>query len=243
MKILATGDWHGDWQTSGVDRFPEIQRAAHLTTEVAIDRRVDAYVFLGDLADPDNPRSHRAVALGIEVMRLLHDNDIPSIWIKGNHDGLEDGTGSTTLTPLAAAAESFNAWVFERPGIVRMVGRNGNACDVVALPYPDRSRGYEPDSYIEELGQKLVPVTSVLVVGHLSLAGVELGSETKEMPRGRDVSWPVDQIRKHWPKATMVGGHYHRNQLVDGVHFPGSLARLTHGEENDVPGFLVMEVP
>ncbi len=40
----------------------------------------------------------------------------------------------------------------------------------------------------------------------------------------------------------MVHGHYHQQQVFDGIHIPGSLARLTAGEEKHRPSFLVLEV-
>jgi hypothetical protein len=245
MRCLFTGDWHGDWLTGGVDRFGEIKRATARTVTEAIDREVDLYVFLGDLADPDNPRSHRAVALAIETMRVLAQNDIQQLWIAGNHDVIEDGTGATTLTPLVEMSHACSgAKVFESP--MQCMFRSGGEFPVMCFPYVARSRSYSPAQWVQEWTR----TAPRLIVGHLtkpspvptSPSPIE-GSETLEMPRGRDIPWPIEEIRARWPEVVVVGGHYHEAQFTRTIHFPGNLARLTHGEEQNRPGFLVMDIP
>jgi hypothetical protein len=56
------------------------------------------------------------------------------------------------------------------------------------------------------------------------------------------VFFPISTVRKRWPKAVMMNGHYHERQNYRGVQVPGSLVRLTHSEEKNDPGFLVLEV-
>ena len=69
MKILHTSDWHADWSTSGVDRYDDVAEAVAQTVKEAVDRKVDLYVFAGDLADPDDgPRVLRAVELAVDVV-------------------------------------------------------------------------------------------------------------------------------------------------------------------------------
>lgn len=77
-----------------------------------------------------------------------------------------------------------------------------------------------------------------LIVGHLMIEGIAVGSETRDMPRGRDVFLPIDSLRDHFPDAKIVNGHYHDGQMYKGVHIPGALARFTVGEAQNTPRFL-----
>lgn len=231
MKILLCGDFHLDRYTAGYDRYEDVCRGIDATIEDAVAMRADLYVFLGDLTNPSNVRSHRATAKTVEVERRLGEEEIASLWLTGNHDVIEDGSGGHTLLALEAAG----GVVLDEPCIYSMKG-----LDVVALPFTPGCKAYDPVEYIESVS--LVGKNPVLIPGHLGLDGAKLGSETTDMPRGRSVEWPIDAINKHLPGAIMVGGHYHRRHEHRGVRFAGSLERLAFGEEGNSPGYIVVEV-
>jgi len=251
MRILGTSDWHLDAFTAGLARFDDVARSARGTVELAKRECCDGYVFLGDLADP-GPRAHRASALAIELASDLARAGIWSRWLVGNHDVVEDGSGSSTLSPLAAV-----------PGEIRDVDHLQRPIDVwsdptlewlsddvlaVALPHPARGRGYVPEEVVrEEFGRRVgfEGARVVLIFGHLTVPGIERGSEVLDMPRGREVRYPIEAIRERWgDRALMLNGHYHRSyRRADGpVIVPGSLERLTKGEARNEPGCLILEV-
>lgn len=237
MKIAISSDWHLDATTAGVDRYQDICTALdHL--ELAIrDEQVDLFLFLGDLTDPDSPRAWRAVARAIEFERMLRDHEVGSLWLVGNHDVVEDGHGSHVLLPLRAAG----ARVVDIPNATNLGGT-----DVIAFPYTPRSLSYDPKVYLEHLRFDRAPGTT-LVVGHLNVEGIEPGSESSEFARGREVFLPVDSLVKELGSDLLVfNGHYHRRQTFSRagveVHVPGSLARLTRGERENSPGYLIVEV-
>jgi DNA repair exonuclease SbcCD nuclease subunit len=244
VKVLCTGDWHGDWATRGVERFADVERAAMRTCKEAIERRVDLYCFAGDLCDPDTgPVVFRCVELAIRIAHLLRLNGIDSVWIAGNHDVVEDGSGTTTLTPLRSIppahgtnGRSVVTYVAEEPRLLEF-DRGGEAA-LLALPFTSAPRRYDPESVVANngTGKKL------LVLGHMTqIPGAKLGDETYELPRGRGVPFPVEALRGK--AALMMNGHFHRRQTTpDGIEIPGSLARLTFGEESNEPGFIVAEV-
>lgn len=240
MKILFTGDWHLDRMTAGFDRFDDVREAIGQTVNAAMENEVDLYVFLGDLANPNNIRSHRAMATAIGVAETLRRAAIDSIWIVGNHDVIEDGSidfdgdAYSTLSPLKAAG--FD--VFSKPA---MCSHFIKIIQIVAFPFPASHLIYDPIAEIEKI-TNIDSNLPILVVGHLSLSGAKLGSESVEMTRGRTIEWPVAAIKEYWPNAIMVGGHYHRQQTCSGVMFPGSLARLGFDEETNTPGYLILEV-
>lgn len=234
MKALFTGDVHLDAITGGLERYDEISAGLDQTVETAHREKVDAYFFLGDLCDPDvdEALAHRAIARSVEVAEQL--GPIPSFWITGNHDVMEDGRGSHTLMALRAAGHN----VIDKP-------RTTTLGDLVVcfLPYPPLSHPYDPAEHVRSA--RFAQGKRVLIVGHMTeIDGIGLGSETTEMPRGRGIRFPLEavaELRAVRP-VTCVNGHFHSRNLTGPVLTPGTLARLTHGEENNTPGFLVLEV-
>lgn len=239
MKFLFTSDWHLDHVTDGHLRFDEVSNAIDHSLRVATEEQVDVYCFAGDLTDPDGFASYRAQAKAQSVATELDNRGKKSIWIAGNHDVVEDGFGTTVLSSLAA---SGRCKVFERPDYLELTKETS----LIVLPFTPRSHAYEPAMFIRQLGAKLPAAKrtsrGILVVGHLGLNGITPGSETNEMPRGREVTWPLDELTKWFPNATLVGGHYHKAQEYKGVNIIGSLARLTHGESSHEPSMLLLEV-
>lgn len=238
MKIVFSSDWHGDAITQGVDRYDEVERSVMETVHHAIKVNADAYVFCGDLCDPHASRSHRAVALAHQVASTLRSHMIHSYWLVGNHDVIEDGSGSHTLMSLAWADNV--GCIFPRQAWLQ--ASNKFLLNIIALPFTPSSHSYDPVEFIESDKIKFDNEHPILVIGHLNLKGICAGSETLDMPRGREVFWPTNAIRAKFPKAIMVGGHYHERQVYDGVHIIGSTARLTYGEGHHKVGYLELEI-
>ena len=247
MKLLITSDWHADARTLGLPRFDDIDQAARATVQAAIDNRVDAYCFLGDLCDPDAGSSvFRSVELAMSVALTLSQKGIPSIWIAGNHCVIEDGSGDTVLSPLRPLAkEDPTIKLFERPGTIAIETESEHVT-LVALPLTATSHPYEPAEFVKSIvmGEANGPV---IVLGHLTVPGVQPGEETTDMPRGREITFP----REHFPASEkhvhLFNGHYHRQQTHElpgfrPVHIPGAPARFTFGDEQHVPGYLIVEV-
>lgn len=245
MKFVVTSDWHGDAVTHGIPRFEEISNAAHESVDCAIAEGADAYLFLGDLCDPDcGSQAFRTMGLALDVASRLSARGIDSIWLAGNHDVIEDGTGNTTLTPLRSlgnssilARDRAPITVAELPCRVDVVGKKERRT-IVCLPFTASSRPYDPELAIAHFAEA-APKERVLVIGHLNVPGVVPGDETTDYPRGREVTFPTTKAFEF--ASTVLHGHYHRQQRTkEGIWIPGSLARLTFGEENNRPGFLVV---
>lgn len=216
-----------------------------MVVEAALD--ADLFVFLGDLSDPDTAGAFAAQAYACEVASRLASAGVPSCWIVGNHDTIEDGRGTSTLSAIAGfergkVAKSLIR-VFEQPAAELISNRViAQGLAFVALPYPNRALPYDPQAFASKL-QAPPDGVPVLVAGHLWIHGApEDGSESTDMQRGRGVYWPVAELRKQLPSALLVGGHYHKAGLLGGVQIAGSLERLTFGEEQHDPQFLILEV-
>lgn len=243
MKIVACSDAHVDVVTNGVVRFDDVANAVEQSVDCAIDEQASLWVFLGDWADPDNSRSFRAASYAIDVAQRLRKHNVEQAWVVGNHDVIEDGHGTHVLSPLKAAG--FRVW--DKPGSLTLgLNKFGekNRLDVVALPYSSRATSYDPEAAIRDLAKDRPART--LVVGHLMLEGISPGSETTDMPRGRDVFWPMRAIAECLPEAVVLAGHYHKRQVYERYAVPvqvvGSMERLSHGEESNAPGFLVLDL-
>ena len=239
MKFLVTSDWHLDASTAGFDRFDDVLVAVNVMVKAAIDERVDVFVFNGDLCDPDTVRSHRAVAVAAAVAAELHLAGIKSWWVAGNHDVVEDGNGATTLSALRSVP---GAMVFEEP--VHFGGHSGSP-DIVILPFAARSRSYLPGRHVIGCHPHR---QAALVFGHLNIEGITPGSETKDMPRGREVFWPLKEVIETFPRVLMIAGHYHRHETMPmRPHSPehelvvvGAPACFTFGEQSNVPVYLMV---
>jgi DNA repair exonuclease SbcCD nuclease subunit len=237
VKVLITSDWHLDAVTAGVPRYEDLKRALNEVWEAM--GGVDAFLFLGDLCNPGTGRCHRAVAAATKFVEGLDSSMTPSLWLTGNHDVVEDGHGSHTLMPLASMRERHHV-IADAPGRYEVGGLG-----VLALPFTPRSHAYDPEEVVETASSNASTID--VVVGHLNVEGIGPGSETKDMPRGREVFFPYDLLRKRFPKALLLNGHYHEGQVwkkgkaKQGVHVPGSLERLTFGEQANAPGWIVAE--
>jgi DNA repair exonuclease SbcCD nuclease subunit len=235
VKIVVSGDWHLDHVTAGVERFDEVVAAMGRVFEAA--EQSDLFIFLGDLCNPESPRAWRAVEYAVRWAGMLHTQQL---WLTGNHDIVEDGCRSSTLSPLDAALDHGQGTVVVRKPMSIGVG----PVRILCFPFVSRSVDYDPADVVRKLPPCGFPT---VVVSHLSLLAAQPGSESEEMARGRGVFLPAKELRvANLDIVATLNGHYHRRQVVqeDGleVQCVGSLARLTRGERDNSPAFVVVEV-
>ena len=252
-KMLFSGDWHQDAVTAGVPRFDEIEQHAKLVREVIVEEKIDIFTHLGDLHDPGSLLESLYSAMLIRTasnIRRSRDG-VRQVWIPGNHDVVEIGSADpvTTLSPMreAAFAGAFGGSVLvnEDPSfdVVSGVG-------ILSLPYVARSRIGESAWFLDQAfdgaaknraGHQL----ALVVVGHQTVPGATLGSESAEMARGGDRDFPFERVAALKPSA-VVNGHYHTRQVVRAcgleIHFPGSPEAFTFGEITEARGCLIVEV-
>lgn len=252
VRLFISSDWHLDSVTSGVERFEEISRAVREVVDAVIaDKTSDKrFVFLGDLTDPHGAFSHKAVAFAVEQSMRMAESGIASFWIAGNHDViLREGAGTTLepMKPFGITGDDIS--VADVPDVFSCGGVDEFSPELydlfgpvlVMLPYVSPDRLYNPAEFIKRLPS--FGNGKVLVLGHLTVLSAEIGSESGEFARGRELVFPVEACKEKWgSRVTMVNGHYHKRQTTkDGVIIPGSLARLRHDEEGNTPGYLVID--
>lgn len=236
MRLVVSSDWHGDWITDGFERTNDLTFALEdIEHELQAG---DVFIMLGDLSNPYSRLVHRAVGIAVDRAIRCNDSRQFNLWVVGNHDVVEDKHGSHTL--MAVDAVGGLTRVFSKPS--RQVI---NGVNFIALPYTSPVFDYSPEEQIRVIADSMTKAERngpVVVMGHLMLEGIEPGSESTDMPRGRDIMFPIETVQELFPKVVMMNGHYHTKQTYRGVHIPGSLMRLTHGEEENEPGFMVIEI-
>ena len=250
MKILMISDVHADARLFGVPRFAEVETVMRASVSVAIEREVDAFCFLGDLCDPDSGVSvFRCVRLLIECHRRLKAKGIRLICISGNHDVVEDGSGETTMEPLKAVDPHV---VYDRPEWTAIgpvgCGPAKGTVPCLVLPFTPASHAVDAAEFVEKTWDKATQgCRDVLVLTHLSLKGALLGSESAEMARGREVTYPAQEIEKlaadRNQRLHQYAGHFHLRQRVGSVRVVGAPCRFTYGEATHEPGFVIAEIP
>lgn len=248
MIVIAVSDTHADWRTHAKPRFAEVERGMLRSVEVAVEREASLWVHTGDHCDPDSgPVVFRCVELLLDCALRLADAGIPSVFLAGNHDVIEDGSGSTVLSPLRAVKKR-EVHVVERPcDDLVFVGRDRRTLFVRCLPFTPSSAAYDPAEVLRRPGRWQPRFDAAIVLSHLTrVEGAREGDETSEMPRGRGVEFPFDALRG-MSYSAVVQGHYHTRQVIERPGYPplfvpGSLARLTHGEEDHEPGILCLSL-
>lgn len=249
MKILLTADWHIDAMTAGIARVDELDPFLDELDEVITREQVSHLIHLGDFFNPGGMLCSFYTAKIIESVNRFLDNDwLETITlIAGNHDVIESSRGITTITPVAQAFPCEpRVRVFEQPTAFTL-GYEDQRVRGIALPFVARA-AYDENrlSGALEGAEKFGKLGGwpLIVVGHMTVPGAVVGSETQDMPRGREFDLPTFEIRKLKP-SLIANGHYHRAQVVEGsdVVIPGSPFRFTFGEKDDKrKGYTIIEL-
>jgi len=247
VKFLVTSDWHLDAVTAGVPRIDEFEGYLAAMCRTVVDEGVAAVLFAGDAFDPGRmlgPLYTRTLIEAAHRLTMAARRKI-SVWIAGNHDVIEDSRGVTTLSPLAAHSINgrgdLTICVTEKPAAFEV-----GPVTVLCLPYMARAADTDPEAWRRAFARAEDRTGPLVVLGHMTVPGALLGSESHEMARGRDLDLPVDALARLRPDV-VINGHYHKAQVVRGrldVLVPGSPHRFTFGERHDeAKGFAIVEVP
>lgn len=245
MKILLTSDWHIDARTAGVPRFYEIDSYVDELIRVIEEDDINFLFHLGDYFNPGRKLGPLYTATLISIVCRLKSVLEGIVLIAGNHDVIEDSRGPTVLSPLQSIHfDDDVVRVCERTSCFDLVG--SFSISVLALPYVARSID-DSENVSDAFGRASNrPDIPLVVIGHRSILGAIVGSETRDMSRGRDIDFPIEKV--YGLKPTFIAnGHYHRAQIVHlhnmSIVIPGSPQRLTFGERDDKQkGYTVVEI-
>lgn len=263
MRILATSDWHLDATTAGLARLPELEAYVSYLVAAVRTEKVDLVLHLGDVLDPGHLFESMYQRNLLEyAASLTKAATYGSLWIPGNHDVLDTDTPLSTLSALECVSRHWQTrplrtedevgvphWlsVVQEPKVSLYPG-----VAVLCLPYvsrawtmsvfnKDRLKGaLEAAARVRKAGSR-----KLVVISHLSLPGMHPGSED-EMPHGREVPFPVEEVKALKPDLVLQG-HYHEPQEVDvsglKVQVVGAPLRFTFGERKGAPrGYVLVDL-
>jgi exonuclease SbcD len=257
MRLLHTGDWHVAKGLPGFARISEHEAVLAEIAETARAESVDLVLVAGDLFDTTapSPEAERVV-----YRALLDLGDIaPVVVVPGNHDNQRR---LAAVAPLFAHTNVRIHAFLSRNSIDRVETRTGEVACIALLPwqsqrhivrseqlmskdaddlggdYRDRMR-----RIIASLTSEFKPETVNLVLGHVTVAGAELGGGERTAQTIFDY-W-VDANAFPATAQYVALGHMHRMQTMPGpcpIFYCGSPLQLDFSDVDDNKFALVVDV-
>ncbi len=267
LKIIHTADMHlGLTFIDAVmgHRASEERRLDLLSNfDAMVDRAIrekyDFFLMCGDIFHSTNPAGRTFVDFSTRIGRLS-DAGVQVIAVPGNHDAPKAAPSLSITRGLAEArAPRFylQSEIPEKPLILQ--ARDGMKIGFIPIPYlaPQSAvRLEEIDSnqelkdrynlFLKELisrlleDQRLKEADHLIVMAHGTVSGASYGSERSF------VSFEIPM----WAETLLQGkveyvamGHIHMPQTILGgpIYYPGSIERMSFGEEGQEKAYIVVE--
>ncbi len=249
--------------TTGVNsRVMDFLRCFDEAVAYAVQNEVDLTIIAGDAYKTRDPNSTYRREFARRIKRLT-DAEIPVVLLVGNHD-LPSAARRASSISIFHTLQVPRVTVADGDELYRITTRRGVPVQVVAIPYPLRSRLMAHDEFhhlsVAELDNRLQalltenlraliaqldPDVPAILTAHLSVSEAKQGSE-KNVMIGRDVVMLKSVVAD--PAFDYVAlGHIHKFQdLNRGVHPPvvyaGSIERIDFGEETEEKGFVIADI-
>jgi len=215
-RLLGIGDVHLGRRPTGLTpaasesvggpRSVGPDRALARAVQEAIDRRVDAVLFAGDVVDDERDFYEAYTALEREVRRLA-EAGIPVLGVAGNHD-------VEVLPRLARAIEAFRlVGKGGRWEVVTVAGREGPAVRIL---------GWSFSGPIERASPFDRPLPSL--AGEEPVIGLVHGE--RDASRSRHAPFRASDLRDR-PADAWLLGHIHKPDSLDGIRPIGYLGTLS----------------
>lgn len=267
IKLLHISDVHLGTETYGRpdaatglnSRLLDFAACLDQAIDGALAAGVDLAIFTGDAYRSRDPspthqrefarRIHRLVAAGVPVFLLV-----------GNHD-LPLHLGKAHAMDIFETLAVPNVFVARRPGVQVIPTRSG-PLQIAAMPWVIRSVLLSKDEFknhtldeinaliaeriariVQDQVAQLDPALPAVLCAHLSVMGAVYGSERSIM-LGQDVAVPKGALA-HPAFDYVALGHVHKHQVLHTnplMLYPGSIERVDFGEEQDLKGFVLVDV-
>lgn len=241
-------------------RFEDFMSALDKPVDYAIENEVDLAIFTGDTYKHATPEPIYQKEFAKRI-KLLSENNIPTILLVGNHDVLYRVDGSSSLD-IYNALDIENVTVYSKITLDKIKTKNGEI-QIISLPHVTKSKLLTKDDYrdkdakeqdglmnekvkhaltgcIEALNSNL----PAILIGHGTIESASFGSE-QDLSIGKVLSYPKSFFQNK--NLDYVGfGHIHKHQILQKeeplILYAGSLERVDFGEEGEDKGFIYLEI-
>ncbi|HEV3473653.1 MAG TPA: exonuclease SbcCD subunit D [Actinomycetota bacterium] len=255
MRILHTADWHVGKTLGGRSRAAEHEAVLDEISLIARERAVDLVVVAGDLFDTaaPSPESERIVYQALLALSgVAH-----TIVIPGNHD---NERRLAAVAPLFAHT-NVTAQPFLTPEVMQHTTADGATARIALLPWLSQRYVVKADqlmaadafehagTYAERVKRIITSLCAGfasdsinLVVGHVTVAGAELGGGERTAQTIFDY-WVDPTVFPADAHAVLLG-HIHKGQRMNGpcpIHYCGSPLQLDFSDTQDTKSVLVID--
>ncbi|MCL4435610.1 MAG: exonuclease SbcCD subunit D [Thaumarchaeota archaeon] len=267
LKILHTADMHLGLtfidavmgHRASEERRLDLLSNFDLMVDRAIREKYDFFLMCGDIFHSTNPGGRTFVDFSTRIGRLS-DAGVQVIAIPGNHD-VPKAAPSLSMTRGLAEARAPRFYLQsdlpEKPLILQ--ARDNRKVGFIPIPYlaPQSAVHLEEIESNQDLkerynlflrnlisrlleDQRLKEVEHLIVMAHGTVSGATYGSERSfvsfEIP-----IWAETLLQGKVDYIAM--GHIHMPQAILGgpVYYPGSIERMSFGEEGQEKAYLVLE--
>jgi exonuclease SbcD len=270
ISFIHTADIHFGMENYGrIDpatgihsRLLDFERALNFCIDVALEKKVDFFLFAGDAYKTVNP-SPTQQRLLLRCFLRLHQAGIPIVCVVGNHDNPLSFGKATTLDIFGQLpVDGFH--VLAKPGILQLRTKAG-PINIVGIPWPSRTNiavreehtelaGHELAAHIAQLVTHLIheyaaqldPNIPAVLAGHLTVStGIFSGSEKRAIVGSDPIFLPSALAIAPFDYVAL--GHLHRHQNLNSDGYPpvvysGSIERVDFGERKEPKGFCYVQI-
>lgn len=270
IQFIHTADIHFGMENYGkIDpktgihtRLLDFERALNFCIDVALEKKVDFFLFSGDAYKTAHPTPTQQRLL-LRCLLRLYEAKTPVILVIGNHDN-PLSFGKATALDLFGSLPVDGFHVIEKPRTINLNTKNGPV-QIVGMPWPTRNTLALQESHatksavqitdylsnaaasiIQELAWKLDPAIPAVLAGHLTVSsGIFSGSEKRAIYGNDPVLLPSQLAIP--PFDYIALGHLHRYQNLNKDGYPavvysGSIERVDFGERKEDKGFCLVTI-
>ncbi len=255
MKILHTADWHVGKSLAGRSRAAEHEEVLAEIVQIARTEDVHLVIVAGDLFDTTSPSAEaERIVFGALMDLGAH---APVVVVPGNHD---NERRLAALRPLLELA-GVTVHPFIGQDCLEIEAGDGGRAKVALIPWLSQRYIVKADELMKNDADELTgqfaermrrlvgritegfsPDAVNLVVGHLTIAGGELGGGERTAQTIFDY-WVDPTI---FPATTHYAalGHLHKMQKMPGpcpIYYSGSPLQLDFGEAEAQRHVLLVE--
>lgn len=251
-----------DPQTGIHSRLLDFNKALNFCVDIALERKVDFFLFSGDAYKTTNPSPTQQKLLFNCFLRLQQAG-IPLVIVVGNHDNpLSFGKAHSLDIFGELPLDGF--YVIDKPTSFVLPTKNGPV-QIVGIPWPTRNNvmiahkhifkstteitaylSQAVGNIIQTLARQLDQTIPSVLAGHLTVSsGIFSGSEKRAI-YGNDPVFLPSQLAIQ-PFDYVALGHLHRYQNLNPNGYPalvysGSIERVDFGERKEDKGFCVVSL-